>query len=156
MGSKRASLKRGINSIGTSGFCVGNCANAIPVRVLRKFSDVASLERGDVLAPRRQERQVRKFNFFAAPSTLLRTCFAPLREIFRVLVAALPRCVCGEYSFTVNPEEPLNQSPRSTGGRHLLSPFGLLVHGCRDLELAIESMLGRVDGHPPTQFAVKV
>ncbi len=32
-----------------------------------------------------------KKNFFAAPSTLLRTCFAPLREIFRVLVAALPR-----------------------------------------------------------------
>jgi hypothetical protein len=31
---------------------------------------------GDLLAPRRQERQVRKFNFFAA--------FAPLREIFRV------------------------------------------------------------------------
>jgi len=46
-----------------------------------------------VLAPRRQERQVRKFNFFAAPSTLLRTCFAPLREIFRVLVAASPRSV---------------------------------------------------------------
>jgi hypothetical protein len=42
----------------------------------------------DLLAPRRQERQVRKFNFFAA--------FAPLREIFRVLVAALPRYVlCG-------------------------------------------------------------
>jgi hypothetical protein len=36
----------------------------------------------DLLAPRRQERQVRKFNFFAA--------FAPLREIFRVLVAARP------------------------------------------------------------------
>jgi hypothetical protein len=31
--------------------------------------------------------------FFAALSTLIRTCFAPLREIFRVLVAALPRWV---------------------------------------------------------------
>jgi hypothetical protein len=39
-----------------------------------------ALQNGDLLAPRRQERQVRKFNFFAA--------FAPLREIFRVLVAA--------------------------------------------------------------------
>jgi hypothetical protein len=97
VGSKRASLKRGINSIGTSGFCVGNCANAIPVRVLRKFSDVASLERGDLLAPRRQERQGRKFNFFAA--------FAPLREIFRVLVAALPRCV-SVVNLPSNPEEP--------------------------------------------------
>jgi hypothetical protein len=38
-----------------------------------------------LLAPRRQERQVRKFNFFAA--------FAPLREIVRVLVAAQPRWV---------------------------------------------------------------
>jgi hypothetical protein len=36
-----------------------------------------------LLPPRRQERQVRKFNFFAA--------FAPLREIFRFLVAASPR-----------------------------------------------------------------
>jgi hypothetical protein len=44
---------------------------------------IVSLKEGDLLAPRRQERQVRKFNFFAA--------FAPLREIFRVLVAALPR-----------------------------------------------------------------
>jgi hypothetical protein len=42
----------------------------------------------DLLAPRRQERQVRKFNFFAA--------FAPLREIFRALVAAPPRwALCG-------------------------------------------------------------
>ena len=32
----------------------------------------------DLLPPRRQERQVRKINFFAA--------FASLREIFRVLV----------------------------------------------------------------------
>ena len=39
-----------------------------------------AIQNGDLLAPRRQERQVRKFNFFAA--------FAPLREIFRVLVAA--------------------------------------------------------------------
>ena len=30
--------------------------------------------------------------FFAAPSTLLRACFASLREILRRLVAALPRC----------------------------------------------------------------
>jgi hypothetical protein len=49
------------------------------------------IQNRDLLAPRRQERQVRKFNFFAAPSTLLRTCFAPLREIFRVLIAASPR-----------------------------------------------------------------
>jgi len=55
-----------------------------------KFSQLAqicrcpvAIQNGDLLAPRRQERQVRKFNFFAA--------FAPLREIFRVLVAALPR-----------------------------------------------------------------
>lgn len=40
------------------------------------------------LHPRRQERQVRKFDFFAA--------FAPLREIFRPLVAFLPQLVfCG-------------------------------------------------------------
>jgi hypothetical protein len=30
-------------------------------------------------------------SFFAAPSMSLRTCFASLREIFRVLVAVLPR-----------------------------------------------------------------
>ena len=51
------------------------------------------MQNGDLLAPRRQERQVRKFNFFAAPSTLLRTCFASLREIFRFLAAALPLSV---------------------------------------------------------------
>ncbi|GEM_PF-3920487 len=44
-----------------------------------------AIQNGDLLAPRRQERQVRKFNFFAA--------FAPLREIFRVLVQALRRGV---------------------------------------------------------------
>ncbi|HSF25078.1 MAG TPA: hypothetical protein VLE20_12705 [Blastocatellia bacterium] len=51
-----------------------------------KFSQAAKIFRWpvaikneDLLAPR---RQVRKFNFFAA--------FAPLREIFRVLVAASP------------------------------------------------------------------
>src|SRR4030095_13422198 len=50
-------------------------------RALRKFSGGPWLsKKRDLLAPRRQERQVRKFNFFAA--------FAPLREIFRVLVAA--------------------------------------------------------------------
>jgi hypothetical protein len=43
-----------------------------------------------------------------------------------------------------------------TGGRHLFSPFGLLVYGRRDLELAIENMRSWVDGHSPTQFAVKV
>jgi len=52
------------------------------------FPVAVAIQNGDLLAPRRQERQVRKFNFFAA--------FAPLREIFRVLVAALPRYVlCG-------------------------------------------------------------
>jgi len=61
-------------------------------RALRKFSGGRWLfKKRDLLAPRRQERQVRKFNFFAAPSTSLRTCFAPLREIFRVLVEAQPR-----------------------------------------------------------------
>src|SRR5262249_45856297 len=44
----------------------------------------------------------------------------------------------------------------STRGSHLLAPFGLLVHGRRNLELAIERMLGWVDGHPPTKFAVEV
>jgi hypothetical protein len=44
---------------------------------------VRGYQNGDLLAPRRQKRQVRKFNFFAA--------FAPLREIVRVLVAARPR-----------------------------------------------------------------
>jgi hypothetical protein len=39
-----------------------------------------AIQNGDLLAPRRQKRQVRKFDFFAA--------FAPLDEIFRVLVAA--------------------------------------------------------------------
>jgi hypothetical protein len=47
------------------------------------FPVVRGYQNGDLLAPRRQERQVRKFNFFAA--------FAPLREIIRVLVAARPR-----------------------------------------------------------------
>jgi hypothetical protein len=61
-------------------------------------------------------------------------------------VSAASRCVAGFF----------NASPRSTGSRHLLSPFGLFVHGRRDLKLAIENMLGRVDGDPPTQFAVKV
>jgi hypothetical protein len=54
-------------------------------RGLRKLSGGPGYQNGDLLAPRRQERQVRKFNFFAA--------FAPLREIVRVLVAARPR-VC--------------------------------------------------------------
>jgi hypothetical protein len=49
------------------------------------FPVVRGYQNGDLLAPRRQERQVRKFNFFAA--------FAPLREIIRVLVAAAPRWV---------------------------------------------------------------
>ena len=57
-------------------------------RSLRKFSVARGYSKRDLLAPRRQARQVRKFNFFAAPSTSLRTCFAALREIFRVLVAA--------------------------------------------------------------------
>jgi hypothetical protein len=42
-----------------------------------------AIQNRDLLAPRRQERQVWKSNFFAA--------FAPLREVFRVLVAAPPR-----------------------------------------------------------------
>jgi hypothetical protein len=50
---------------------------------LRKFPVAHGYPNGDLLAPRRQESQVRKFNCFAA--------FAPLREIFRVLVAARPR-----------------------------------------------------------------
>ena len=64
-------------------------------RALRKFSGGPWLsKKRDLLAPRRQERQVRKFNFFAA--------FAPLREIFRVLVAAPPRCVlCGRGFLTL-------------------------------------------------------
>ena len=54
----------------------------------------------ELLPPRREERQVRKFNFFAA--------FAPLREIFRFLVAASPRWVLrGGNFFTVKPEEAL-------------------------------------------------
>jgi hypothetical protein len=48
---------------------------------MRNFSDGPWLSKTGIYS--RQERQVRKFNFFAA--------FAPLREIFRVLVAALPR-----------------------------------------------------------------
>ena len=44
------------------------------------FGVAGSYPKRDLLAPRRQERQVRKFNFFAA--------FAPLREICRVLIAA--------------------------------------------------------------------
>jgi hypothetical protein len=61
------------------------CTAAIlkSLRSLRKFSGGPWLSKRGLLAPRRQERQVRKFKFFAA--------FAPLREIFRVLVAALPR-----------------------------------------------------------------
>jgi hypothetical protein len=60
-----------------------------PCTVLcQNFSVARDYQNGDLLAPRRQERQVRKFNFFAA--------FAPLREIFRVLAAALPRwALCG-------------------------------------------------------------
>jgi hypothetical protein len=62
---------------------VDNRANATSVQGLGDRT--AEDEHEDLLAPRRQERQVRKVNFFAA--------FAPLREIFRVLVAALPRWV---------------------------------------------------------------
>jgi hypothetical protein len=60
-----------------------------PLHCLKVFAACAifrwplAIQNRDLLAPRRQERQVRKFDFFAA--------FAPLREIFRVLVAALPR-----------------------------------------------------------------
>ena len=60
-----------------------NRANATSVQGLGDHT--AEDEHEDLLPPRRQERQVRKVNFFAA--------FAPLREIFRVLVAALPRWV---------------------------------------------------------------
>ena len=42
--------------------------------------------------------------FFAAPSTLLRTCFAPLREIFRVLVAAPSHQVLRGGLFVLDPE----------------------------------------------------
>ena len=56
---------------------------------IQKFSPSAQIFRwpvasktGILLAPRRQERQLRKFNFFAP--------FAPLREIFRVLVSGRP------------------------------------------------------------------
>jgi hypothetical protein len=74
--------------------------NVFASLLARKFSGGPWLsKKRDLLAPRRQERQVRNFNFFAAPSALLRTCFAPLREIFRVLVAAPPRYnLCGDSS----------------------------------------------------------
>ena len=42
--------------------------------------------------------------FFAVPSTLLRTCFAPLREIFRVLVAAPPHRDLRGSLFLLDPE----------------------------------------------------
>ena len=56
---------------------IGDCTAQV-LRTRRKVH-----ENRELLPPRRQERQVRKFNFFAA--------FAPLREIFRFLVAASPR-----------------------------------------------------------------
>jgi len=52
-----------------------------------------AIQSRDLLAPR---RQVRKFNFFAA--------FAPLREIFRVLVAAPPHQVLRGGLFLLDPE----------------------------------------------------
>ena len=67
-------------------------------------------ENKELLPPRRQERQVRKFNFFAA--------FAPLREIFRFFVVL---SLSGENFFTRNPEEPnlLALMRRSDSGRRL-------------------------------------
>jgi hypothetical protein len=55
-----------------------------------------AIQSRDLLSPRRQERQVRKFNFFAA--------FASLREIFRVLVAAPPHQVLRGGLFLLDPE----------------------------------------------------
>jgi hypothetical protein len=54
------------------------------------FPMVNKFEHGDLLAPRRQQRQVPNRFSFAAPS--LRTCFASLREIFRF---CLRRCRAG-------------------------------------------------------------
>jgi hypothetical protein len=69
------------------------------LRTLRKFSGDPWLSKTGICSRQACLERSRKdaknakpeFNFFAAPSTSLRTCFAPLREIFRVLVAALPR-----------------------------------------------------------------
>src|SRR5262245_11815332 len=43
--------------------------------------------------------------------------------------------------------------PRS---RKILPPFGLLVHRRGDLELAVEIVLGWIDGHAPADLAVEV
>jgi hypothetical protein len=68
------------------------------VRGLRKFScrPVAS-QTGELLAPRHQERQVRKFNFLCGLCA----------EIFRVLDAAQP--ALGSQSFRENLRDPLSR-----------------------------------------------
>jgi hypothetical protein len=52
---------------------------------------LVAIQNRDLLAPSAKNAKSGSLNFVATPSTWLRTCFAPLREIFRVSVAALPR-----------------------------------------------------------------
>jgi hypothetical protein len=75
-------------------------------RGLRKFfRSRASLENRDLLAPRRQERQVQNWFPLAA--------FAPLREIFRFSVAALPRwALRGEMILTTK-DRPKRDPPQA-------------------------------------------
>ena len=59
---------------------------------LGKFSKIRNMSDSDI-PPAEGPRTLSsdKYFFFAAPSTLLRTCFASLREIIRNSVAASPR-----------------------------------------------------------------
>jgi hypothetical protein len=72
-------------------------------RGLRKFfRSRVSLENRDLLAPRRQERQVQNCFPLAA--------FAPLREIFQFSVAALPRWALRGEKILTTKDQPKREA----------------------------------------------
>ena len=61
-----------------------------------------------------------------------------------------PRC-----DPSISPPMLSRERIRSPRRRKFLPPLGLLVHGRFDLKLAVEIMLGRIDGDAPADFAVE-
>src|SRR5256885_13328559 len=57
------------------------------------------------------------------------------------------------FPYTTLFRSDFHGSPRR---REFLPPLGLLMHGSFNLELAVEIVLGRIDGNAPADFAVEV